>query len=42
LGPAWSAAAAPDYQWVRYGPDLLLVDLRSGEVVEVVSDVFYY
>ncbi len=32
----------PDYQWVRYGPDLLLVDLTSGEVVEVVYDVFYY
>ena len=32
----------PDYQWVRYGSDLLLVDLTSGEVVEVVYDVFYY
>jgi hypothetical protein len=32
----------PDFQWVRYGPDLLLVDLTSGEVVEVVYDVFYY
>ena len=32
----------PDYQWVRYGPDLLLIDLTSGEVVEVVYDVFYY
>jgi Ni/Co efflux regulator RcnB len=32
----------PDSQWVRYGPDLLLVDLTTGEVIEVVSDVFYY
>jgi hypothetical protein len=32
----------PDFQWVRYGADLLLVDLTSGEVVEVIYDVFYY
>jgi Ni/Co efflux regulator RcnB len=32
----------PDYQWVRYGPDLLLVDLTTGEVVDVVYDAFYY
>jgi Ni/Co efflux regulator RcnB len=32
----------PDFQWVRYGPDLLLVNLTNGEVVEVVYDVFYY
>jgi hypothetical protein len=31
----------PDYQWVRYGSDLLLVDLTSGEVIDVVYDVFY-
>jgi Nickel/cobalt transporter regulator len=31
----------PDYQWVRYGPDLLLVDLTTGEVIDVVYDVFY-
>jgi Ni/Co efflux regulator RcnB len=28
------------YEWVRYGPDALLVNLRTGQVVEVVSDVF--
>jgi hypothetical protein len=33
--------APPDYQWVRYGPDLLLVDLTTGEVIDVVYDVFY-
>src|SRR5205807_10317235 len=32
----------PDYHWVRYGPDVILVDLTSGEVVEVVYDLFYY
>jgi hypothetical protein len=31
----------PDYQWVRYGSDLLLVDLTTGEVIDVVYDVFY-
>ena len=31
----------PDYQWVRYGPDLLLVELTTGEVIDVVYDVFY-
>lgn len=27
-------------QWVRYGPDLLLVDARSGRVVDVVYGAF--
>jgi Nickel/cobalt transporter regulator len=31
----------PGTQWVRYGPDLLLVDVASGNVIEVVPDVFY-
>jgi len=30
----------PDYRWVRYGSDLLLVDLTTGEVIDVVYDVF--
>jgi Ni/Co efflux regulator RcnB len=28
-------------QWVRYGPDLLLVDVRTGRVVNVIYGVFY-
>ena len=28
-------------QWVRYGPDLLLVDTGTGRVIEVVYGVFY-
>ncbi|QQP95484.1 RcnB family protein [Lysobacter enzymogenes] len=28
------------YEWVRYGPDALLIDLRSGEVVQTVYDNF--
>jgi len=31
----------PGYQWVRYGPDLLLVNVVTGQVAEVVPDVFY-
>ncbi len=30
-----------DYRWVRYYDDALLVDLRTGEVVDVIHDVFY-
>lgn len=37
----WYPDWGPDYQWVRYGSDLLLVDLTSGEVIDVVYDVFY-
>lgn len=29
------------YEWVRNGPDALLVDLRSGMIVEVVPGIFY-
>lgn len=29
------------YEWVRYGPDALLVDTYSGEVVETVYGLFY-
>jgi hypothetical protein len=31
----------PGYQWVRYGPDLLLVELDNGQVVDVAYGVFY-
>jgi hypothetical protein len=31
----------PGAQWVRYGPDLLLVDVATGSVIEVVPGVFY-
>lgn len=29
------------YQWVRYGPDLLLVQIATGRVVDVEYGVFY-
>jgi Ni/Co efflux regulator RcnB len=31
----------PGYEWVRYGPDLLLVDVTTAQVAEVAYDVFY-
>lgn len=27
-------------RWVRYGPDLLLVDVRSGAIIDVAYGVF--
>jgi Ni/Co efflux regulator RcnB len=30
----------PGYEWVRYGPDMLLVNLDTGEVVDVEYGVF--
>ena len=33
-------APPPYYQWVRYGPDLLLVNLTTSEVVETIYDAF--
>ena len=31
----------PGDQWVRYGPDLLLVDVSTGQVVDVIYNAFY-
>jgi hypothetical protein len=43
--PDWAALALepppPGTQWVRYGPDLLLVDVNTGEVIDVVYGAFY-
>ena len=29
------------YQWVRYYDDVLLVDIYTGEVVDVINDFFW-
>ncbi|HWW64237.1 MAG TPA: RcnB family protein [Sphingomonadaceae bacterium] len=29
------------YRWVRYGPDLLLVDIRTRRIVDVIYRAFY-
>lgn len=31
----------PGFQWVQYGPDLLLVNVTTGEVVDTAYGVFY-
>ena len=35
------APPQPGYQWVRYGPDLLLVNVSNGQVVDTVYGAFY-
>jgi len=35
------APPPPGAQWVRYGPDLLLVDTNTGQVLDVVYGAFY-
>jgi Ni/Co efflux regulator RcnB len=35
------APPPPGFQWVRYGPDLLLVNVITGQVADVAYDVFY-
>jgi Nickel/cobalt transporter regulator len=35
------APPEPGFQWVRYGPDLLLVNVSTGQVVDVVYGAFY-
>lgn len=31
----------PGFRWVRFGPDLFLVDMRTGEIVDAAYGVFY-
>ena len=31
----------PGDQWVRYGPDLLLVNVSTGQIDDVIYDAFY-
>jgi hypothetical protein len=43
--PEWAALGLepppPGCAWVRYGPDLLLVQLGTGQVIDVAYGVFY-
>lgn len=34
-------APPPGYEWVRYGDDALLIDVETGEIIQVRYDVFY-
>jgi Ni/Co efflux regulator RcnB len=29
------------YQWVRFGPDVMLVNIRTGEILDVIHNAFY-
>jgi len=29
------------YRWVRYGPDLLMVELSTGRIADVIYGAFY-
>jgi Ni/Co efflux regulator RcnB len=31
----------PGYHWVRYGPDLILVNLATGDIEQIAYGVFY-
>jgi hypothetical protein len=31
----------PGFEWMQYGPDLLLVNISTGEIVDVAYGVFY-
>src|SRR5579862_1071674 len=31
----------PGFQWVRFGPDLFLVDMRTGDIIDAEYGVFY-
>jgi Ni/Co efflux regulator RcnB len=35
------APPPPGYRWVRYGRDLLLVNVTTGRVADVVDGVFF-
>ncbi|MEI9931528.1 MAG: RcnB family protein [Rhizomicrobium sp.] len=41
ISPLGLETPPPGYRWVRYGPDLLLVNLATGSVEEVAYGVFY-
>lgn len=36
-----SPPPGPEYRWVRYGPDAVLVDTYTGDIVDVAYGVFY-
>jgi Ni/Co efflux regulator RcnB len=42
--PGWDALGLdpppPYFEWVRYGPDLLLVNVTTGEVADTIYDAF--
>jgi Ni/Co efflux regulator RcnB len=41
VGPLGLEIPPPGYRWVRYGPDLFLVNLATGDIEQVAYGVFY-
>ena len=41
VGPLGLAPARPGLRWVRFGNDLLLVNVRTGRVEDVAYGVFF-
>ncbi len=39
--PLGVGAPPPGYRWVRYGPDLLLVQIGTRRIVDVIYGAFY-
>ena len=35
MAPPWG------YEWVRYGPDAVLIDVRTGQILQVRYGVFW-
>jgi Ni/Co efflux regulator RcnB len=35
MSPPWG------YEWVRYGPDAVLIDVRTGQILQVRYNVFW-
>jgi hypothetical protein len=34
-------ASYDSYRWVRYYDDVILVDMRSGRIVDIIYDFFW-
>lgn len=41
VGPLGLEIPPMGYRWVRFGPDMVLVNLRTGDIEEVAYGVFY-
>jgi hypothetical protein len=41
VGPLGLPRAPVGFRWIRYGPDLLLVNMSTGRIVDVAWGVFF-
>lgn|SRR5215472_13465098 len=42
VGPLGLPRAPIGFRWIRHGPDLLLVNMRTGRIVDVAWGVFFF